>query len=573
MNCDIKLVNNKRISEVLYKISVCLEIKGSDEYKIKAYRRASRFIESYAKELEKVKDLTKLPSIGEGIAKKIRELIRTGKLEYYEKLKKSIPVNVEELDSIPGLGPKRIKALYDELKIKDKKSLLRAARSRKIRKIEGFGPIIERNIIENIRFKKKSEKRRYLIEGIKSSEEIIKKLKKSNFVRKVNVAGSVRRGKETIGDVDVLCTSNHAKKLMDYFIHLKNVRRVLAHGETKSSVLLHNNLQVDLRVIKPEEYGSALVHFTGSKDFNIALRKHFMKENIKINEYGIFKKNKRIAGETERDVFKSLKMQYIPPELRENKGEIELALKNKIPNLVKRSDIKGDLHVHSKWSDGLNSIKELADYARKELNYSYIGIADHLGNLRIANAINAEKIRKQSRIIKDLNSTYSNFQILHGGEANIRKDGSLDVPDSVLSKLDFVIASVHYGFKMSEESMTKRLLKALSNKHVNILGHPTGRKLLFKPGYEFDYDKVFRKAVERGIFLEIDSFPDRMDLNDKNSILAKSFGARFAVNTDAHRVSDLEFINLGVTIARRAGLTKKEVLNSKKLKKVIEIFT
>ncbi|MBN1923287.1 MAG: DNA polymerase/3'-5' exonuclease PolX [Nanoarchaeota archaeon] len=557
-------MNNHEVARILYNISVILDVKGEDRFKAVAYRRASRFVDSMEQDINTVEDLDALPTIGEGIEKKIKDMLKTGKSSYYEKLKKSLPINFEDLISIPGVGPKTIAKLYKKLGIKNRKELLEAAKNKKIRKIEGLGSVIEQNIKENIGFQKKSSSRRLLIEGVQASEEIINELKMSKLVENVSVAGSVRRMKDTIGDIDIICTSNHADKLMDYFTNMLTVKKVIAEGETKSSIKLYNNLQVDLRVVKPDEYGSALQHFTGSKDHNIVLRKLAIKKGLKINEYGTFKGEKRVVGQTEESVYKALNMQYIPPELRENKGEIELALKNKIPKLVELKNIQGEFHVHSKWSDGLNSIKEIADYCRKKMKYSFIGIADHTGSLQIANALNIRNIKKRTVEIRELNKAYKDFKVLNCAEANIKTSGRLDLPDDVLSKFDFVIASIHHGFTLSKQEMTERLLKVLDNPYVKALGHPTGRKLLRRQGYEYDYEKIFRKAAEKNIFLEIDSFPDRMDLNDELSRLAKDCGVKFIISTDAHSLAHLDYIQYGVGVARRAGLTKKDVFNTKR---------
>lgn len=537
-------------------------MEGDDPFKITAYKRAARTILELKDDINSIVDLETIPNIGKSIAEKIRELLHTGKLKYYDKLKKKTPVKIEQLISIPGIGPKTLIKLYKKLKIKTRRQLEYAVKKRYIRTIEGLGPKIEQNIRANLMFQKKTSSRIYLLDALITSEEIISQLKDSDFIDKISVAGSVRRMKETIGDVDIVCTSKTPIKLIKYFTKLPFVAKVIAKGETKASIRTKERIQIDLRVVKPNEYGSALYHFTGSKDHNIALRKLAIKKGLKINEYGIFNGNKRIGGNKEEDVFKAMKMQFIPPELRENRGEIELALKNKIPKLVELKDIKGDLHVHSNWSDGLNKISEIADYCKKMMKYSFVGIADHVGDLHIASAMNVKKIIKRAKEIKDLNSTLTKFKVLNNCEVDIKPNGTLSVKDNILKHFDVVIASVHSSFRQNKSETTARLIKAISNEQVNIIGHPTARKIFTRPPIVFDEDLVFTAGAKNNVAFEINSFYNRLDLKDTHAIKAKELGAKFAIDTDAHTLSHLEYIQLGIGVARRAGLTKKDIINT-----------
>ncbi len=553
-------MDNKEVAYLLFKISILVDIL-EDGFKPRAYRRAARVIEEMPEDINKVKDLESIPGVGEGIAKKIRDMLKLGYSPYYEKLKKKVPIEVDELINIPNIGPSKIKRLYLELGIKNKEDLLKAAKEHKIRELYSFGEKTEQEIVENIDKKKKSVDRKPLYVGVVSSSKVIEALKATGLVDRISVGGSVRRRKDNIGDVDIVATTSKPNELMDKFVSLHLVKEVVEKGETKSSIRMHNNLQVDLRVVDDDSYGSALQHFTGSKDHNILLRRFAQKKGIKLNEYGIFKGKKRIGGRDEEEVYKVLGMEYIPPELREGRGEIEAALKGKLPKLVELKDLKGDLHIHSSPTspDSSMTIEEVAEHCRM-LGYSYIAISDHFHNVN-----DIERFKKRSKEIDDLNSTYKRFKILKGVEADIRRSGRLSLPKSTFRHFDIIVASVHSSFNMPSDEMTERIVKALSNEGITIFGHPTSRTMFTQPPIEYDRDKVFSFCADKGIALEINSSVLRLDLNDVNILLAKEYGAKFSIDSDAHKVEDLDNIVYGIYTARRGWLTKKEIINCGKI--------
>src|SRR3989338_14751 len=489
-------MKNHEVAELLRNIAQLLEIKGELVFKIRAYEKAALVIDNLDEDIEEVWKQGKLddiPGVGEALTQKIGEFLETGKLEYYEKLKKEVPVNMEELGRVPGLGPKTIMKLYKQLKVKNLEDLEKAARQKKIENIEGLGPTVEENILKSIDFARASGKRFLLGTALDIAEEIKDRLKKINYVDKVEVAGSLRRRKETIGDIDILITAKNAQKVIDLFTEMDDVEQVLAQGPTKSSVRLREGIQSDLRVLPEKIYGAALLYFTGSKQHNIVLRKIAIKKGMKLSEYGVFDKktNKLLAGKTEEDCYKKLGLRYIEPEIREDEGEIEAAMKNKLPELIGYNDLKGDLQMHTKWSDGNNTITEMAEAAKK-VGHEYICITDHIGEtFRIANSMDEKRINQQRKEINEINNKLKNITILHGGEVNIKDDGSLDMKNNVLKELDIVLASIHSGLKNSKEKMTKRIIKAMENEHVDIIAHPFGRLINQMPTIEMDFYKVF----------------------------------------------------------------------------------
>ncbi len=553
-------MDNKEVAHLLFKISILVDIL-EDGFKPSAYRRAARVIEEMPEDINKVKDLESILGVGEGIAKKIRDMLRLEYSPFYEKLKKKIPIEVDELINIPNIGPSKIKRLYLELGIKNKKELLKAAKEHKIRELYSFGEKTEQEIIENIDKRKKTVVRKPLFVGIVSSNKVISALKATGLVERISVGGSVRRKKDNIGDIDIVATTSKPVELMSAFVSLSLVKDVVEKGETKSSIRMHNNLQVDLRVVDDDCYGSALQHFTGSKDHNILLRRFAQKKGIKLNEYGIFEGKKRIGGKNEEEIYKVLGMDYIPPELREGRGEIEAAIKGKLPKLVDVKDLKGDLHIHSfpTSQDSSMTIEQIAEHCKK-LGYSYIAISDH-----IHSAKDIEQFKRRSKEVDDLNSTYSKFKILKGVETDIRRNGRLSLPQSTFKHFDLIIASVHSGFNMSKDEMTERLVKALSNEGISIFGHPTSRMMFTQPPIEYDKDKIFSLCADKGIALEIDSNLFRLDLNDINILLAKEHGAKFSIDSDAHKIDDLDNIVYGIYTARRGWLTKKDIINCGKI--------
>ncbi|MCH8329234.1 MAG: DNA polymerase/3'-5' exonuclease PolX [Nanoarchaeota archaeon] len=566
-------MKNHEIAELLNDIADLLEIQEV-QFKPRAYRKSAFVIENLSEdivEIWKKGKLDDISSVGEGIAKKISDFLQNGKSSYLEKLKKQVPVDMDELGRVSGLGPKTIMKLYKKLNVKNIKDLEKAAKQKKIENIEGLGPTVEENILKSIEFAKASGKRFLLGSALDIAEEIKNKLKKLKEVNKVEVAGSLRRKKETIGDIDILITSKNPDKVMDFFTKMNDVQDILAKGQTKSMVRLKEGLQADVRVISEKSYGAALLYFTGSKQHNIALRKIAIKKGMKLSEYGLFNKktNKILAGKTEQECYKKLGLQYIEPEIREEEGEIELAQKNKLPQFIGYNDLKGDLQMHTKWSDGSNTIMEMVQAAKK-LGHNYICITDHSGNLKIANALNEKRIKKQRNEIDKLNKRLKNFTILHGTEVNIKSDGTLDMKDNVLKKLDIVLAAIHSGFKNPKEKITQSLLKAMENPHVDIIAHPFGGLINKRPAYEMDFDKILEKAKQTNTILEINAYPERLDLNDLHVRAAVKAKVKLSIGTDAHEASELRYYKLGIATARRGWAAKKDIINTYSVKDMLK---
>ncbi len=568
-------MKNHEVAELLNDIADLLEIQDVP-FKPRAFRKAAFVIDGLSEDIEEIWKKGKLddiPSVGEGIAKKISDFLEHGKSSYLEKLKKQVPVDMEDLGRVAGLGPKTILKLYNKLNVKNMKDLEKAAKQHKIQNIEGLGAAVEENILKSIEFAKLSGQRFLLGTALDIADSIKSKLKKLNYVNKVEIAGSLRRMKETIGDLDILVTSKNPAKVMDFFTKMKDVEDVLAKGHTKSMVRLNEGLQADLRVISEKNYGAALLYFTGSKQHNIALRKIAIKKKMKLSEYGLFnrKTNKMIAGKTEEECYKKLGLRYIEPEIREEEGEIEAAFKGKLPKLINYNDFKGDLQMHTRWSDGNNSIMEMA-LAAKKLGHEYICITDHSGNLRIANALDENRILKQIKEIDKANKKLKNFKILKGTEVNIDADGNLDMKNNVLKELDVVIAAIHSGFKNSKEKITKRLVKAMSNEHVDIIGHPFGRLINDRPPYEMDFDGVLEKAKQTKTILEINAFPDRLDLNDVHVRKAINAKVKLSIGTDSHDSEQLRYYKLGIATARRGWAEKKDIINTCSIKEMLRLL-
>jgi len=565
-------MKNQVVSEILYQIADLLDLKGEIFFKTRAYRMAAQTIEVLEEDIEvvtKEKRLRKITGIGEAIAKKIEEIIETGHLEFLEKLQKEIPRGLLDMLNISGLGPKKVAALYKELGIKTIDELRKACLNGKLRNLEGFGEVTESNILRGIQLMEKTSGRVLLNVADEDGQNYLSYLKKSKKINKVSIAGSLRRKKETIGDIDILVSSKNPEEVMDYFVKYNDVQRVLLKGNTKTSVLLNDNLQVDLRVVKDESFGAALQYFTGSKEHNVKMRSIAIKKGFKLNEYGLFKKDteKYEVGKTEEEIYKKLGLTYIEPELRENRGEIEIAAKNKLPNLIDYKDIKGDFHVHSNWSDGFETIETMAEYSKK-LGYEYIGSTDHSQSLKVARGLSDERVMKKINHIKKLNKKYSNFKILCGTECDIKLDGSLDYSNKILKEFDFVCLGIHTAFKMTKEQATTRIIKGIENENVDFLAHPTCRIIGRRAPFELDLEKIFDAAVRTNTYLEINSFPDRLDLNDANAKAAKERGARFVIGTDSHNLNHLGFMKFGIATARRGWLEKSDILNTYTLKKL-----
>ncbi len=558
--------NNKTIAAIFYQMAEILEVK-QQVWESRAYQKAARTIETLSKDvgdiykeggLEKLMDI---PGVGEGLAKKIEEFLKTGKISKHQELLKSIPRGLIDIMSIPGMGPKKASKLNKELKIDSVEKLEKAAKEGKIRVLEGFGEKSEQDILRCIEVFKKGQERMFLGEALPLAEEILNRLKGLKEVEKAGIAGSIRRKKETIGDIDVLVISKNPRAVMDFFVKMPNVDFIQGKGDTKSSVTLKEGLDCDLRVLDEKSFGAALNYFTGSKEHNIRLRQIAITKGWKLSEYGLFDKtDKQLAGKTEEELYKKLGMGYIEPELRENTGEIEAAQKGNLPKLIPYNSIKGDLHVHTNWSDGANTIGEMVR-ACIDLDYQYVAITDHSKAERVANGLDEKRVLKYLQEIEKMRKKFPEIQILSGSEVSILKDGKLDFSKSVLDKLDWVVGSIHSGFKMTEKEMTERVIKALDSGYANVLGHPTGRVVNKREPFQTNLDKVFDKAKGMDVAMEINS-NWRFDLSDVNIKKAKEFGLKFSINTDAHSIDQLKYMELGIAQARRGWLEEKDVINS-----------
>jgi DNA polymerase (family 10) len=573
-------ITNSEIAGIFYEIGEYLDMQGV-QFKPRAYEKAAQTIEGLQKEVSDIyqegglKAVEEIPGVGVSIGEKIEELIKTGRLKYYEELKKKTPVNLSELTRVEGLGPKRIKDLYQELGITNLQELEKAAKAGKIGKLEKFGKKSEENILKSLEFLKQDGGRFVLGFVLPVIREIENRLRDLKEVQRVDVAGSVRRYKETIGDADILVISEKPKAIMEYFISMPEVARVLAHGATKSSVTLKNGMNVDIRVVPEESYGSALAYFTGSKDHNVALRKIAIKKGYKLNEYGVFRGKKQIAGRTEEEIYKILGMDYIEPEMREMTGELELAKNHKLPQVIGYSELMGDLQVQTKWTDGAKSIEEMAKAAMKK-GLKYIAITDHTKRLAMTRGLDEKRIVQQMKEIDKLNNQFKiknlKFKILKGTECDILKDGRLDLPDEILKKLDVVGASVHSNFNLSKEQQTERIKKAMRNRHVDIIFHPTGRLIQRRASYQVDVDEIILVAKETKTVLEINASPDRLDLKDDYIRKCVGLGIKMAIDSDSHTDSQFDFLEFGIAQARRGWATRKDIINAWPVEKMLKML-
>ncbi|MEM5814429.1 MAG: DNA polymerase/3'-5' exonuclease PolX [Candidatus Aenigmatarchaeota archaeon] len=571
-------MRNKEIADIFYEMADLLDAQGV-QWKPAAYRKAARSVESLPEPVEDVyarggvKALRGIAGVGEGIAAKIEEYLKTGKIREFERIRSKVPAAVTALMGIEGMGPKRAILLHKKLKINSIADLKKAVEQHKISRLQGFGPKSEQNIAENIRMFERGHERMLLGEALPLARSIIGRLKKLKEVKQIQYAGSIRRGKETIGDIDILATSSKPGKVMDTFVSLPEVSRVLAKGPTKSTVILKNNRQADVRVLHDREFGAALQYFTGSKDHNIALRKIAIAKSYKLSEYGLLSRRTGafVAGRTEEEIYRKLGLRYIEPELRENSGEIEAAKAGKLPQLVKLSDIKGDLQMHTKWSDGSNTIEEMAQAARA-LGYGYICITDHSKSEHIAHGMDEQRLEKYIEAVRLAAKKFRDIKILVGAEVDILADGSLDYPDDILKRLNLVIAAVHTGFKQPAAAMTRRVLKALENKNVDIFGHPTGRIINVRNPINLNIGEVIKVAAARGVVLEVDALPERLDLKDTDVREAVEHGCKIAIDTDAHDKNQLRYMEYGVLTARRGWAEAKDVVNTYPYGKLKKVF-
>jgi len=569
-------MKNQMVADVLYQIADLLDLKGDIFFKTRAYRIAAQTIEVLDEDVENVVKedrLKEIPGIGDAIAKKIKELVVTGKLEYFENLKKEIPEGLIKMLDISGLGPRKVSAMYKELGIETIEQLRKACLDGKVRDLEGFGEITERNILRGIQLMEKTSGRVLLNVAYEDGNKYLEYLKKNKKIKRLSLAGSLRRRKETIGDLDILAASDKPLEVMEFFVNYNDVDRVLMKGSTKSSVILNDQIQVDLRVVEEKSYGAALQYFTGSKEHNVKMRSLAIKKGLKLNEYGLFKKknNEYIIGKNENEIYKKLGLSYIEPELRENRGEVEAAAKDSLPKLIDYNEIKGDLHVHSNMSDGTETIETMAGSAEK-IGYDYVGITDHSQSLKIARGLSEERVVKKIKEIENLNKKFDNFRVLCGTECDIKPDGTLDYRDKVLKMFDFVIVGIHTAFKMNQKQATERIIRGMENENAHILAHPTCRILMRRAPFELDMDSIFDTARETNTYLEINAFPDRLDLNDLHAKQAKDKKVKFAIGTDAHNLNHLKFMQYGVATARRGWLEKKDILNTQSIKEIEKIF-
>ncbi len=558
-------MKNQEIAKIFNEIADLLEIKNDNPFRIRAYRRAALNIEGLTQNAEDLSEneLLKIPGVGKDLAAKISEYIGTGKIASHEELKKAVPPSLLVLESVPGLGPKTALLLYDKLHIKSIDELERLASEHKLLSLPGIKSRTEENILKGIKMLKRGQERQPLGKVLPIAQDIVDQLRKKAPLTRIDIAGSLRRWKDTVKDIVILAMSDDPKEVMRTFVRLPCVSDVIMQGPTKSSVVIKEGLQVDLRVVNKESYGAALGYFTGSKEHNIRLREMAVRRGLTINEYGIFrvKDNRKLGGEKEEDVYKILDLPYIPPEMREDRGEIEAGIEGNLPKLVTIDDIKGDLHVHSRWSDGSHTFEQLVE-AAKEHGYSYFALTDHSQGLGVARGLTVERLIEQKKEIDALNRKLKNFHILHGTEVDIRSDGTLDFPDSILEMLDIVVASVHSGFKQEKEQLTARIVAAMKNPLVSIIAHPTGRLIGERDAYEVDMDKILQTAKETGTAMEINAYPLRLDLSDIYAKEAKALGIPIVISTDAHVTTQFNFMFYGVSIARRAWLEKIDVANT-----------
>ncbi len=583
MNSPLKRIRNSAIADLLRSVGDLLAAQGEDSFKVRAYERAARSVDALDKEAWEIyaadgtKGLEAIPGVGKSIAEKIEELLKTGRSRYHEELKREAPFDVSDITSVEGIGAKMARKLYDALHVRTLRELERAARAGKVRNIPGFGAKTEENILKGIAFQKQHEGRFVL--GFVEDDIItfVERLRSVEGVRTIDIAGSIRRRKETIRDADVLVVALDAKRLMDAFVSQPEVVHVYAHGETKSSVKLASGIDIDVRVVPKESYGAALNYFTGSKAHNVALRKEAIKRGYKLNEYGLFsrKTGRRVGGESEEELYKKFGFAYIPPELRENQGEIEAAREGKLPNLIPYDALRGDLQTQTTWSDGAQSIEKMARAAHAA-GLEYMLVTDHTKSLTVANGLDVKRLKKQWKEIDKANERFEaegvRFKILKGTECEILRDGTLDVDDEALSQLDIVGVAVHSYFNLPRAAQTARIIRAIRNPYVDILFHPTGRLLKEREAYALDVDAVIAAAKETGTVLEVNAFPNRLDLNDEYVRRCVERGVKLAIDSDAHHTSHFGYLKYGIGQARRGWAEAKDIVNTRPLKEMLKLL-
>jgi DNA polymerase (family 10) len=562
-------LKNRAIVAMFNDIADMLEIKNESPYRITAYRRAARSLEGITEDIAVVaerSELEEIPGVGKSTAEKILEFLKTGTCAYYEELRKQLPAGITTLMTVSEVGPKTAMLLHDKLGIGSIDELEHAARQGLVRTLPRMGAKTEENILKGIALLRRSKERLPIGAVLPLSREIVDVLASLAAVKQISVAGSLRRMKETIGDIDILVTSSKPERVMDVFTTLPRVRQVLAKGPTRSSVILDTGIQADVRVVEPEAFGAALQYFTGSKDHNVKVREKAVRRGLKINEYGVFrvKDDRRTAGKIEEEVYEAVGLPWIPPEIREDQGEIELAERGALPRLVDLKDMRGDLQMHTRWSDGSDSIEAMAK-AAKELGYEYIAITDHSQSLKFVGGVPIEELREHIKLARRASDKVG-ITVLMGTECDILPDGRLDYPDDVLKELDVVVVSVHSRLRMTEDEMTARIVKALDNPHVDILGHPTGRLLGSRDAYAVSIERLIEAAGRTKTALEVNASPKRLDLSDQHARMARERGVPLVISTDAHTRYQLGYMEYGVAIARRAWLEPRHVLNTLPLK-------
>ena len=560
-------VQNAEVAAMFDQAAELLEIEGENQFRVRAYRRAARVVEGLPQSVKSLlsagRDLSELPGIGKDLAGKIAEIVATGHFTLLDALKKKLPGELGEIAALPGLGPKRVKLLHDRLKVSTLDDLRRVVNAGRLHGVRGFGPTIEKKLSAALE-KPTAEKRFKLSVAEAEAEALVNFLRGSGRGGRVVVAGSYRRRRDTVGDLDVVVTAVDGAAVGDKLVGYENVAEVLAHGPTRTTIVLRSGLQVDVRAVPEESYGAALLYFTGSKAHNIALRAIAVRRGWKLNEYGLFSGKRRIAGATEEEIYKKLGLAFIPAELREDRGEVALAKANKLPRLVTRADIRGDLHVHSDWTDGTASIEAMAEAAQAR-GYEYIALTDHSRRVAMAHGLDPARLTRQGREIDRLNEHLHGLTILKGIEVDILKDGRLDLPDLSLAKLDIVVAAVHSYFDLPREAQTDRVIRAMNNRYVSIIAHPTGRLIGEREPYDIDMERVIAAAHALGCHLEINAQPDRLDLNDMHIHAAKQAGLKLAISTDAHSVDAFACMRFGIDQARRGWLTADDVINTRPL--------
>ena len=558
-------VQNAEIADRFEQLADLLEIQGANPFRVRAYRNAARFIRGHSRSLAELlgegADLAELPGIGEDLAEKIATLVRTGRLPLLEQTAKKVPAPLIEMTRIEGLGPKRAQALYKALKIRSLEDLARAARSGRIRELPGFGARTEQLIAQRVERAATAEHRQRLADAEQIARPLVAYLRGIDGVKEVEVAGSFRRRRETVGDLDMLVCAARGAKVMDRIVRYEDVAEVQALGSTRATLKLRNGLQVDVRLVPTAAFGSALHYFTGSKAHNIAVRRMAMARGLKLNEYGIFRGERRVGGRTEAQVFAAVSLPVIAPELREDRGEIDAARRGRLPKLVCLEDLRGDLHCHSRATDGRDTIEAMAKAAAAR-GYEYLSINDHSRHVTVAHGLDRKRLLAQVRAIDRLNARLDGITVLKSVEVDILEDGRLDLPDSVLKELDFTVCAIHYGFGYSRARQTARILRAMDNPHFSVLAHPTGRLINAREAYDIDLERVLEAARERGQILELNAQPDRLDLDDRGCRLAKEMGVKVAISTDAHRAADLDFMRFGIDQARRGWLESGDVVNT-----------